>query len=54
MKLRFFRIPMMDEDAAADELNQFRSTHRFLTVERNFVAEGPSSAWGVCVMGRIR
>jgi hypothetical protein len=49
VKLRFFRIPMMDGDDAANELNQFLSTHRVLTVERNFVADGPSSAWGVCV-----
>jgi superfamily II DNA helicase RecQ len=49
MKLRFFRIPMMDGDDAANELNQFLSTHRILSVERNFVADGPSSAWGVCV-----
>jgi superfamily II DNA helicase RecQ len=41
---------MLDGDDAANELNQFLSTHRILTVERNFVADGPGSAWGVCVV----
>jgi superfamily II DNA helicase RecQ len=49
MKLRFFTIPMQDGLHEADELNAFLSSHRILSVERHFVADGSNSTWAVCV-----
>ncbi len=34
MKYRFFRIPVNDPDAMAEELNQFLTAHRIVKTER--------------------
>jgi hypothetical protein len=49
MKLRFFTVPMQDASDAAEELNGFLSSHRILSVERYFVADGANSTWAICV-----
>lgn len=49
MKLRFFTIPVHGGDEAAEELNRFLASHRVVTVDREFVANGSNSAWSVCV-----
>jgi superfamily II DNA helicase RecQ len=49
MHLKFFTIPVSDPQAATDELNAFLGTHRVITVERQFVADGANSLWSVCV-----
>ena len=49
MKLRFFAVPMLDGDEESQELNRFLATNRVVTVERHFVADGPQSAWAICV-----
>jgi hypothetical protein len=49
VKLRFFTVPMLDGDDESQELNRFLSTNRVVMVERHFVADGPRSAWAICV-----
>ena len=49
MKLRFFAVPMLDGEEESQELNRFLATNRVLLVERHFVADGPRSAWAICV-----
>jgi superfamily II DNA helicase RecQ len=49
VKLRFFAVPMLDGDEESQELNRFLSMNRVLQVERHFVADGPRSAWAICV-----
>ena len=49
MKLRFFVVPMLDGEEEARELNKFLAINRILQVERHFVADGPHSAWALCV-----
>ncbi len=49
MKLRFFTVRMQDVGQEAEELNAFLSSHRILSVERHFVADGGNSAWAICV-----
>jgi superfamily II DNA helicase RecQ len=49
MKLRFFTIRIQDAGPEAEELNAFLSSHRILSVERHFVANGSHSTWAICV-----
>ncbi|MBX3667680.1 MAG: HRDC domain-containing protein [Rhodocyclaceae bacterium] len=49
MKLEFFTIPALSPQAAVDELNRFLDAHRVSHIERQFVADGASSYWSVCV-----
>ncbi len=49
MKLRFFVVPMFDGEEESRELNKFLAMNRVLLVERHFVADGPRSAWALCV-----
>ena len=49
MRYRFFTIPIHDDGAAADALNRCLAEARVLAVDRQFVADGPNSAWAVCV-----
>ena len=49
MPFKFFTIPVMDPHAAEASLNAFVGTHRVITVERQFVADGGNSLWSVCV-----
>jgi superfamily II DNA helicase RecQ len=52
MKLRFFTVRIEGDGSEADELNGFLSSHRILSVERHFVADGVNSAWAICVSYR--
>jgi superfamily II DNA helicase RecQ len=47
--MRFFTIPIQDSGEASGELNKFLSSHRVLSIERHFVADGVNSAWALCV-----
>lgn len=47
--MRFFTIPVQDDGSGADALNQFLSSHRILAIDRHFIADGPNSAWSLCV-----
>jgi superfamily II DNA helicase RecQ len=49
MKLHFATIPMHDREAEEEALNAFLGSHRVVGIERQFVADGPRSAWAVCV-----
>jgi superfamily II DNA helicase RecQ len=49
MQLRFFLVPVAATDEAAAELNRFLASHRVLAVERQFIGDGPNSAWTICV-----
>lgn len=49
MRMHFFRIPMLDPGDAAGELNRFLASHRVVSVDREWVADGTNSAWAVCV-----
>ena len=49
MKFRFFVVPMLDGEEESRELNKFLAMNRVLQVERHFVADGPRSAWALCV-----
>ena len=49
MALRFFLIPIQDIHAATAELNSFLSSHKILTIDRNWVDLGSNSYWALCV-----
>jgi superfamily II DNA helicase RecQ len=49
MKFQFFVIPAHSSEAGQQELNGFCAGHRLATVEKQFVANGDSSFWAVCV-----
>jgi superfamily II DNA helicase RecQ len=49
MQLRFFTIPLLGGEAAADDLNRFLDAHRILAVDRQLAQDSGSSVWAVCV-----
>jgi superfamily II DNA helicase RecQ len=49
MKYRFFHIPVLAPEAAAESLNGFLGQHRILAVDRQFVADGACSFWALSV-----
>ena len=49
MQLRFFTIPLLGGEAAADDLNRFLAAHRILAVDRQLAQDCGSSVWAVCV-----
>jgi hypothetical protein len=49
MKFEFFLIPALSPDIAQQELNSFCGSHRIVTIEKHFVANGEQSYWAVCV-----
>jgi superfamily II DNA helicase RecQ len=49
MQLRFFTIPVLGGEAAAEELNRFLAGHRILAVDRHLAQDGGSSLWALCV-----
>ena len=49
MAFKFFTIPIRDSQSAEAELNAFLSSHKVLTVERQWVEDGPDSFWALCV-----
>lgn len=50
MRMHFVTIPAFGSEAGEAELNQFITGHRVLSVDRQFIADGPRSAWAVCVL----
>jgi superfamily II DNA helicase RecQ len=49
MQLRFFTIPVLGGDAAAEDLNRFLAGQRILSLDRQLVQAGAASAWAICV-----
>ncbi len=49
MQLKFFKIPPDGNISEEEELNRFLRSHRVLTVEREFVAQGDRSFWAISV-----
>ncbi|MFZ0258284.1 MAG: HRDC domain-containing protein [Gammaproteobacteria bacterium] len=49
MLLRFFTVPISDGEEAAEAVNRFLADHRIVAIDRQFVQDGPNSAWALCV-----
>lgn len=49
MRFHFVVVPIHDSATAEAELNQFLGSHRVVSVDRQFVSDGPRSVWAVCV-----
>lgn len=49
MQLRFFTIPVIGGDEAAEELNRFLAGHRILALDRHLASDGSTSVWALCV-----
>jgi hypothetical protein len=49
MQLRFFTIPLLGGEAAAEELNRFLASHRILAVDRHLAQDSGVAIWAVCV-----
>jgi len=52
MRFDFFTIPVIGGEDAADALNRLVGSVRVLSVDRQFVADGTSSCWAVCVLSQ--
>lgn len=48
MKYRFFQVPPYGGEAE-EQFNRFIASCRVVSVDRQFVADGPRSMWAVCV-----
>lgn len=49
MRFEFFHVPVFSDGNQASELNQFLASHRVLSFDRQFVADGANSHWAICV-----
>lgn len=50
MQMRIFTLHASDaDDQGVDVLNGFLRSHRIVSVERQFVADGANSFWSICV-----
>ena len=47
--LHFFLVPVVGSADAEKELNRFLTSHRVVTVDREFIPDGCNSAWAICV-----
>lgn len=47
--LYFLTIPALYPSVAQQELNQFIQKHRVAAIEKEFVADGASSYWSLCI-----
>lgn len=49
MLVKFFACSCRGDDEGTERLNQFLNGHRISSVEKNFVQDGQTSFWAVCV-----
>ena len=49
MQYKFFVIPIRDFEEAENELNRFLRSHRILSIQSEFVADGKGSFWAKAV-----
>ena len=49
MAYRIFRVPLLADSSAMEELNGFLRSHRVLNVDRRFAESGEQSFWTFCV-----
>jgi superfamily II DNA helicase RecQ len=49
MQIHVFTIPIHHSESPLSDLNRFLSSHRVAEIHREFVQDGPNSAWTVCV-----
>ena len=47
--MQFFTVPVHDGEQQAEELNRFLASHRIIAIDRQFVHDGPNSAWALSV-----
>jgi superfamily II DNA helicase RecQ len=47
--LRFFTVPVCSGEEAAEEVNRFLGAHRIVAIDRQFIHDGPNSAWALCI-----
>lgn len=52
MRVDFFTVPVQSGADVTEELNNLLSSTRILTVDRQFVADGASSFWSICVVSQ--
>ena len=52
MRIDFFTVPVQSGESATEELNRMLSSTRILSVERQFVADGASSFWSLCIISQ--
>ncbi|HEX3019615.1 MAG TPA: hypothetical protein VHP36_04905 [Chitinispirillaceae bacterium] len=45
MKITIINIPALNSDQFQDELNQFISSHKIVSIDKEFVSNGSSSFW---------
>ncbi|MDD2240508.1 MAG: HRDC domain-containing protein [Kiritimatiellae bacterium] len=49
MQMAFYSIPARGDAGLQEDLNRFLRSHRVLTVQREFVAQGDNSFWALAV-----
>ncbi len=49
MQMTFFQVPVRGDSELQEEFNRFLRSHRVLTIQREFVADGGNSFWALAV-----
>ena len=49
MQFKFFRVPVVEPEAAEGELNRFLKSVKVVQIHREFVSQGVSSFWSLAV-----
>lgn len=49
MRVKFFACSCRGDDEASEAFNQLLNCHRIVSVEKNFVQDGQTSFWAMCV-----
>jgi superfamily II DNA helicase RecQ len=49
MKFKVFAIKAYGDEASEWELNEFLARHKIIQVEKQFIAQGATSFWSLCV-----
>lgn len=50
MRVDVFTIPVLSQAEATEEVNRHLAATRVLSVDRQFVADGPNSFWTLCIV----
>ncbi len=49
MRVKFFACSCQGDDEASESLNRLLNGHKIVSVEKNFVQDGQTSFWALCV-----
>ena len=49
MKFRFFSVNALEPGVGEEEVNRFCASHKLVSIQKQFVVNGPASYWALCI-----